>query len=125
MSVIDVQQIVNLFVIDRHRFWIAFIFDVGGADDGELVHPRDHKDNAFIFILQDIGLLLRMYTRYDDMTAFNQADTVRRTQVHPLVEELFDPRAGRVNQTARLPGELFTAINIFRFDNPQTVFTFC
>lgn len=77
MGVIDVQQIVNLFTVDRHGFWVAFIFNVSGADDGEFIHPRDHKNNTLIFILQDIGLLLRMHARYDDMAALNQTDTVR------------------------------------------------
>lgn len=75
--------------------------------------------------MQDVGLFLRVHARYHDMAALDQANTVRRAQMHPFVEELFDPRAGGVNQTARLPGKLLAAINIFGFDNPQTVFTFC
>jgi hypothetical protein len=101
VRVIDVQQVVDLVVVDRHRFRIAFILNVGGADDGELIHPRDHKHNAFIFVLQDVGLFLGMHARHHDVAAFDQADAVRRAQMHPFVEELFDPRAGGVDQTAR------------------------
>ena len=45
--------------------------------------------------------------------------------MHAFVEEMFHPRAGGVNQAARVPGEFFAAIDIFRFHHPQAVFAFC
>lgn len=64
MRVIDVQQVINLFIINGHRFRIALILDVRRADDRELIHPRDNKHNTFIFVLQNVGLLLGMYPRH-------------------------------------------------------------
>ncbi len=58
MRVIDVQQIVDLFIINGHRFRIALILDVRRADDRELIHPRNNKHYAFIFVLQNISLFL-------------------------------------------------------------------
>ncbi|MNN98283.1 hypothetical protein D3C81_2176360 [compost metagenome] len=43
--------------------------------------------------------------------------------MHTVVEELFHPRTGGVYQAASLPGVFLAGIDIFRFDNPQTVFT--
>ncbi len=125
MRVIDVQQVINLFIINGHRFRIALILDVRRADDGELIHPRDNKHNTFIFVLQNIGLLLSMHSRHHDVAALDQADTVRRAQMHPFVEELFDPWTGGIDQTARLPGKLLAAIDIFRFHHPQAILSFC
>ncbi len=125
VRVIDVQQVINLFIINGHRFRIALILDVRRADDRELIHPRDNKHNTFIFVLQNVGLLLGMYPRHHDVAALNQADTVRRAQMHPFVEELFDPWTGGIDQTARLPGKLLAAINIFRFHHPQAILSFC
>ncbi len=45
--------------------------------------------------------------------------------MHPFVKEVFDPRAGRIDQTTGLPGEFLAGIDIFRLDNPQAVFAFC
>ena len=42
--------------------------------------------------------------------------------MHPVVEKLFHPRAGSINQAARLPCIFFAGIDIFRFHNPQAVF---
>src|ERR1051325_1227446 len=33
VRVVDVQQVVDLFIIDRHLFWIAVVLDVGGTDN--------------------------------------------------------------------------------------------
>jgi hypothetical protein len=44
--------------------------------------------------------------------------------MHPFVKEVFDPRAGRIDQTTGLPAEFLAGINIFRLDNPQAVFAF-
>lgn len=63
MRVIDVQQIVDLFIINGHRFRIALILDVRRADDRELIHPRNNKHYAFIFVLQNISLFLGMHPR--------------------------------------------------------------
>ena len=99
------------------------VLHVGGADDRELVHPRDDKHDAFIFVLQNVGLLLGMHARHHNVAAFDEADAVRRRQVHAVIEELLHPRAGGVHQTARFPAELLAGIHVFRFHNPQTVFT--
>ncbi len=40
----------------------------------------------------------------------DQADAIRRRQAHPFVE-LFDPRSGGVNQSARLP-DIFLPVSI-------------
>ena len=124
VRVIDVQQIVDLFIINGHRFRIALILDVRRADDRELIHPRNNKYYAFIFVLQNISLFLGMHPRHHDVAALDQTDAVRRAQMHPFVEELFDPWAGGIDQAARLPGKLLTAINIFRFHHPQAILTF-
>ena len=42
--------------------------------------------------------------------------------MHPVVEKLFHPRAGSINQAARLPCIFFAGIDIFRFHNPQAFF---
>ena len=122
VRVIHFQQIVDFTLFNLHRFRIAFILYVGGADDGKFVHPRDHEHNTFIFVLQNVGLLLGMHARHHNMAAFDQANAIRRRQMHPVVEELFHPRAGGVNQAARLPAIFFAGIDIFRFHNPQAVF---
>ncbi|CNT79103.1 Uncharacterised protein [Salmonella enterica subsp. enterica serovar Bovismorbificans] len=122
MRVIDLQQVINFALFNFYRFRIAFIFDIGCANDRKLFHPRNDKDDTLIFVLQNIRLLLIMDARHDDMAAFDQADAIWRRQVHPFVEELFDPRSGGVNQSARLPDIFFTGVDIFRFDNPQAIF---
>ena len=122
VRVIHFQQVIDFTLFNLHRFRIAFVFHIGGADDGKLVHPRDHEHNTFIFVLQNVGLLLGMHAWHHNMAAFDQANAIRRRQMHPLVEELFHPRAGGVHQAARLPGVFFAGIDIFCFHNPQAVF---
>lgn len=77
VRVIHFQQVADFTFVDLDIFRIAFVLHVGGADDGELVHPRDHKHDTFIFVLQDIGLLLGMHAWHDNVAAFDQADAVR------------------------------------------------
>ncbi len=125
VAVVDLQQIANFALVDLNVFRIALVLHVGGADDREFIHPRDHKDDTLIFVLQNVRLLLGVHARHHDMAAFNQADTVRRWQVHPVVKELFHPWTGRVHQATSLPAEFLTAVDIFCFDDPQAVFTFC
>ncbi len=122
MRVIHIQQIADFALVDLDVFRIAFVLHVRGANDGELIHPRDHKHDALVFVLQDIGLLLGMYPRHHDMAAFNQANAIRRWQLHALVEELLHPWAGSVHQTARLPAETLAGIDVFCLDDPQSVF---
>ena len=43
--------------------------------------------------------------------------------MHAVVEELLHPRAGSVHQAARFPAEFLAGIDVFRFHNPQAVFT--
>ncbi len=124
VAVVDLQQIANLAFVDFDVFRIAVVLHVGGANNWELVHPRDHKHDALIFVLQNVGLLLVVHARYHNMAALDQADAVWRRLMHPVVEELFDPRAGGIHQAARLPAEFFAAVDIFRFHHPQAVFTF-
>ena len=62
---------------------------------------------------------------HNDMAAFNQANTIRRRQMHPVIKELLNPWAGGIDQTACLPAKFFPGVDIFRFNNPQSVFTFC
>ena len=97
MRVVNLQQVIDLAFINFHRFRIAFVFNVCRPDDREFVHPWDNKHNAFIFVLQNISLLLGMDARHHDVAAFNQANTVRRWQVHTVVKELFHPRTGGVD----------------------------
>ncbi len=123
VRVVDLQQVIDFTLINFYRFRVAFVFDVSRPDDREFVHPWDDKHNTFIFVLQNISLLLGMDARHHDVAAFNQTNTVRRWQMHAVVEELFHPWAGGIDQTTRLPGVLFTGIDIFSFNNPQTVFT--
>ncbi|MNP04087.1 hypothetical protein D3C76_959920 [compost metagenome] len=125
VRVINFQQIADFTLVDFDVLRIAFVLHVGGADDRKFIHPRDHKHDALIFVLQDIGLLLRMHARHHDVAAFDQADTVRRRQFHAIVKELFHPRAGSVHQAACLPAKFLAVIDIFGFDNPQPVFTAC
>ena len=125
MRVVHFQQVADFTLVDLYVFRIAFVLYVGGADDGELVHPRDHKHDALVFVLQDISLLLGMHARHHNVAALDQADAVRRRQVHTVIEELFYPRAGGVHQTARFPAELLAGIHVFRFYNPQAVFAAC
>ncbi len=77
VRVIGVQQIVDLVVIDRHFLRVAIVLNVGGTDYRELIHPRDHEHNPFVFVLQNVGLFLGVHTRHHDVAAFNQANAVR------------------------------------------------
>ena len=64
-----------------------------------------------------------MHARYHNVAALDQANAVRRRQMHAVVEELLHPRAGSVHQAARFPAEFLAGIDVFRFHNPQAVFT--
>ena len=123
MSVEHFQQVVSFAVINVDVLRIAFVLHVGGADDGELIHPRDDKHDTVIFVLQNISLLLGMNARHHDVAAFDQADTVRRFQFQAVIKQLLNPRASGVDQAFRLPGKGFAGIDIFRFNLPQATFT--
>ncbi|CAH0162430.1 hypothetical protein SRABI106_00695 [Rahnella aquatilis] len=101
------------------------IFHVGGADDGEFIHPRDHENNAVIFVLQNVGLRLIVCTGHHNMAAFDQTDAVWRFQLQAVVEEMFYPRTGSVHQTFGAPGEGFAGVDIFGFHHPHAVLTPC
>lgn len=77
VCVIDVQQIVDFFIINGYCFWIVFIFDVCCVDDREFIYLWNNKYYVFIFVLQNISLFLGMYLWYYDVVVFDQMDVVR------------------------------------------------
>ncbi len=125
MRVKHLEQIVDLVIVNLHALRVAFVLHVGGADNRELVHPRDNKHNTVIFILQNVRLLLGMHARHHNVAAFDQADTVRGFQLQAVIKQLLHPRAGGIHQAFCLPGEGFASVDIFSFHFPQAVFTPC
>ncbi|MNZ72680.1 hypothetical protein D3C78_910660 [compost metagenome] len=125
MVVIHFQQVVDFVIVDLHIFRIAVILHVGGADDREFVIPWDHEDDTMVFVLQNIGLWLIVYTRYHDVAAFDQTDAIRGFQLQTIVEEVFHPWTGGVHQALGAPGKGFATVDVDRFHHPQAVFTPC
>ena len=77
MAVVHLQDVVDFAIVNGNVFRIAFVFHVGGTDDGKLVHPRNDKHNAVVFVLQNISLLLIVYARHHDMAAFDKTNAIR------------------------------------------------
>ena len=72
-----IAQILHLLIIDADRAQIALVFQIGGANQREVLLIRDHKHDTFIFVLQYIGFFALMNPRHDHMAAFHQTDIAR------------------------------------------------
>ncbi|MCY1177839.1 hypothetical protein D9M73_181630 [compost metagenome] len=98
VAVDHVQEVAGFFGGDRHPGRIAVVFAVGGADQGEVIEIRNGKDDALIFVLQDMRVIAFVQFRHDQVAALDQADAIRRFHLQVVANELGDPRAGRIHQ---------------------------
>jgi hypothetical protein len=95
---------------------IALIFQIGGADQREIILVWDRKDDALVGILENIGVRMIEQARHHDVAAFYQAQAMAVFAfvfggpgapcmcriVIDAVRELRGPRPGRIDNRARI-----------------------
>ena len=86
---------------------VALQLDVGGADQREALFVGDGEDDALVGVLEDVGVVVFEAARHDDVAALHQAQALGGQRfaarwLRHLAQEALGPRAGGVDQRARL-----------------------
>src|SRR5439155_26527261 len=68
------KEIIDFAIVDGDVFWSAFIRNVGGADEAEIVLIGIDEDYPLVVILEKIGLWPIPEFRHYDMAALDEAD---------------------------------------------------
>ena len=74
---------------------------VGRADQRVALLERDHEDDPVVLVLQDVGVVLRVHARYDDVAALHVADVLLRRRCAQRVADHLDPRPADVGDRPR------------------------
>ncbi len=101
IAVGHLAQVGDLAVVDLDLARFALVFEVGGADQGELVLVGNGEDDALVRILEDVGIRMAEQARHDNVAALDQAQPVAIAAAG-RVGHFARPWSGRVDDSARL-----------------------
>jgi hypothetical protein len=84
---------------------VALEFDVGGADQGEVVLIGNREDDPLVRVLEDVGVVVREQARHHDVAALDQPQALGSQRLAlgrtgNAAQEGFGPRAGRIHHGA-------------------------
>ena len=96
-----------------------FDVDIGGADQAEPFFIWNDEHDTLVVVLQNVGVLLIVHTRHDDMTAFHQFQRGAHRYMYSGVKKLLHPGARRIHDAAGIDERLFTGIDIEQVDLPH------
>ena len=100
----DGAQVVD-FIVRDGGLLPRFDRYVGGANQAELAVKRNHEDDAFVAVLQQVGMLTGVDARHHDVAAFDMLNALGRgLHACDAAQHPHHPRPGSVDDGARMAG---------------------
>ena len=118
MRVEYIEQIVDLFVVDADLGRVALVAAIGRADQAETLLVGEHENDATILVLKNVGPIVVVESRHDQVAALNHADAVTRITLGIAFDEGFHPGAGGVDQHLAPMLVAFAGVPVFEADHP-------
>ncbi len=99
VAVYGAAQIVDFLLAHRGSLGVRHLF-VGRSHQGEPLLVGNHEDHATVVVLQQKHVLTLIQARHDDVASFDEPHRVARRLLEALVQHLFHPRAGGIDDDA-------------------------